>query len=1487
MAKVLAPLCMTKVKSSAHPDAVKIPLEASGDSESSEAGSLVESSGSGKMEVESQSEQKSSKVTKDEVAAKSGEGDRGDQIPSTSELEPSISMENIQITKEFVQALKTFTPVDSAWHRALEVMRSATKQHCIDYLVYLGGLDPILNMLARNTDRETTIAVLDFLLKVANGRHIYQDRKAKNAVYAAAKSLVAHQFEPISNAASVLEGALLAASGNPVTVEVLKEPENSKSAELEPGLRPAPSPTPSLRYGSEACGRWAYVLTADVTFHQEAKDEEPSLWTFCRIENDNGSQHLIKTFDVPFEEHGAASGNERSARDGRITLTPSNIRFLTDKEGNDILRRGSAAGRAIRRRRIRPPPITPAATTPRAPRVVDTPPQPTPEPEEKKPKVRTFVRPKVLSPAKTSWSADLLPRNHESAASTPSPHPETVKEKLDGLNEAVVRMRIRQWQSAQVPLRRRRRSSARRPRPVVLHRNLHREPCINVLQVDEPGTGPDSNSNPRPRTTSPAVNSASAAQTLMMRQKMSRYPGVSWVRDESAWRASTTEGNEFVHLGYFDSEHEAWRAIYTLRESRSWPIAGPPPQPIQQGEVVPPENEPEKDQRTDYPGVQWSAERKMWFASTNYRGFTVGLGEFLTKEDGWRAICMKRRRLRWPAKSCQARGGKSSSAKDSRHDLRVDVKMANEGGSLKSTISNKKNTENAAEPQRKLGRPQSPSLGPGTRKYVSWNMFQKIHRGRQVTSKEWRQYNLDLARRAEDAKASGTGTPTPTTPGISSVLATPTSAQTPSSVLNMPLPMRKRFREIPKDEAKNTSDEARNSRSKRPRGEKDGKLIPPLSSTKATPAKDSHGRIHDVNRTDIDRRSEQKGISADEKSMSVEELYKAMGEYESHFLNPSSAVVWLMTANPTKFRRLLVPPRFRVPASYQGSGGYASAFERLQLTVTEADKGGSRWHRWYAAPHVKLENVQAALRRRWEDNAAKRQAQAAAAAAESNEREEEATVAEDKKKAEPRSVAEQPQESLPRPVKPLTRGDLKIETRMVAAASLGEHLSSTRRRTPRHIAAKNGVASPGSKRLRNNANAQEKSNKKRRGNAVRGRGRGRNGGRSPKASPKLDTNFMDQEKLETSDENRDYGKENEDRNNRLVHLQGQWLSSYEGVRTDPTVTGETVIFRNGSKFSLQPVRGRLTLDGIWGLDREVSTPECCVWRHMRKTRANPVVWTRKEMPARRAKNHPAAAAAIPEQSAEAKKPPILNIPDDDINASVPSQQIPLRNGVKDAAETLMNGWDNDDIHESGRISPELRELASSPRVEIAARALTTPPSSNGSMGSGDADVFAVARVLAGFQEKVDGSEGDSPGSAVLRPSMEEEEESNDGDARSEGYESDGKEDLVRSFMLDRLLTRARDDGEPHGDHKSRKTPLAPPPKTKRAYKCFGCGGRVVVTEGEETVECDACGCTSLSYRYRTYAKSVESLLETENQFDNSGKGFRGWNRHGHVEWVQD
>uniref|UniRef100_A0A7S0D5Q9 Uncharacterized protein n=1 Tax=Amorphochlora amoebiformis TaxID=1561963 RepID=A0A7S0D5Q9_9EUKA len=583
--------------------------------------------------------------------------------------------------------------------------------------------------------------------------------------------------------------------------------------------------------------------------------------------------------------------------------------------------------------------------------------------------------------------------------------------------------------------------------------------------------------------------------------------------------------------------------------------------------------------------------------------------------------------------------------------------------------------------------------------------------------------------------------------------------------------------------------------------------------------------------------------------MTVDELYEALEDYNDHFCNPSSAVVWLMTATPTKFRRLLVPPRYRVPASYQGAGGYASAFEKVQLIVTEADKGGSRWHRWYAAPHVKLKNVQDALRRRWEANESKRQALGSSAP----EKEPSATptqasdpnvgqpTSKDRSKVIPEDESKASAGHL-RSLKPITRGDLKFDHR----------INETRQRRGSGI-------------------------KRGRGDQVGGRngsGRKRRGVGAGKPKGRLKD-----------------GEEKEVNPEKLAALQGQWLSSYEGVRTDPTVTGKVVVFRNSTRFQLQVVDGRLTIDGIWTIDTEVSTDGVCVWRNLSRPRASPVVWTRKEMPARKSKANGRSSAANG------------NVIENSHNAGDKNMETEANESA--VAETLAAGWslppplaatgikkedEKSNALPALSVKAKVDEFDSktdggddpvSPRAHSAARLLATPRREGVAVmeedkSGDDVDVFAVATLLANFQDKPTPFNGNG-----------REEKADDID------EEEATSLLLQSFARSngRLMNGSGGYKQAISINDQEKVEPATPPLTKEGgsvYNCFGCGGRVIVKDGMETVECEECGNTSMSYRYLHCAKAMAKMMEySEKKFNNSGEGFRGYNRHGHVEWVKE
>eukprot|EP00455_Lapot_gusevi_P017881 TRINITY_DN1967_c0_g1_i10.p1 TRINITY_DN1967_c0_g1~~TRINITY_DN1967_c0_g1_i10.p1 ORF type:complete len:570 (-),score=189.97 TRINITY_DN1967_c0_g1_i10:304-2013(-) len=106
-----------------------------------------------------------------------------------------------------------------------------------------------------------------------------------------------------------------------------------------------------------------------------------------------------------------------------------------------------------------------------------------------------------------------------------------------------------------------------------------------------------------------------------------------------------------------------------------------------------------------------------------------------------------------------------------------------------------------------------------------------------------------------------------------------------------------------------------------------------------------------------------------EVSQAEQHYYDVLGTFKEHFDRPTSGLVWLARATPTRSNKLSIPKAFRWPKSNSGQGGYATAFRKLGLMLRETDTKSGHWHYWYLDPKkVKWKELQKALRRRWRES---------------------------------------------------------------------------------------------------------------------------------------------------------------------------------------------------------------------------------------------------------------------------------------------------------------------------------------------------------------------------------------------------------------------------------------------------------------------------------------------------------------------------------------
>jgi hypothetical protein len=100
-----------------------------------------------------------------------------------------------------------------------------------------------------------------------------------------------------------------------------------------------------------------------------------------------------------------------------------------------------------------------------------------------------------------------------------------------------------------------------------------------------------------------------------------------------------------------------------------------------------------------------------------------------------------------------------------------------------------------------------------------------------------------------------------------------------------------------------------------------------------------------------------------------QQYYDDLEEFSDHFLNNSSALVWLARTVPTRSCKLPVPKSCRMPRASSGQGGYATAFKKLGLVLRDADTKSGHWHYWYLDPSiVKFRELQKALMARWKQS---------------------------------------------------------------------------------------------------------------------------------------------------------------------------------------------------------------------------------------------------------------------------------------------------------------------------------------------------------------------------------------------------------------------------------------------------------------------------------------------------------------------------------------
>mmetsp|Transcript_16024 Transcript_16024/g.39500 ORF Transcript_16024/g.39500 Transcript_16024/m.39500 type:complete len:1310 (-) Transcript_16024:329-4258(-) len=1276
------------------------------------------------------------------------------------------NMDAIKETKNFCLLLKQIPADSDSWSLALNVLDKATKPVCIDYFVYLDGLFPVIHKLkSTQQDPLTLMRLLDFLLKVTSGKHIFSDQHQIDALCNGVEHLKSHSHKAVGEATSTIlkilqkgetchdhkvvppsfediEGAVSKAMSSNVTAtkdlcgQVQEELGITSDRMLE--YKPLvdqlirqhldETPLRSIRseypvcshpsYNSNVCGRWAYILSPDFGESQCRSDgSEPTArsfagnkWLFCKI---------VGLVHGPPVQHVVEVTCASDVAPIEVGLQPENTRFLTDKEAQEIMRRTNKSSKKRRGREN----ISPQAQTKERIRHGSAPSQlgdgirTNPKTLNKTPSAKVVTSDEAISskevPSPVTGNSVVSGEEKQRPCASE-------KERLEALDGIIVKMRMRQWHEAQRPFSRRRKNAIRQSYPVYLRRNLHKEPCLKFIEGQELGKLPD------------RISRESTSSMAVLKYKLSNYPGVSWSLEEYAWRGSTSHENDHCHLGYFESEQDAWRAVYTLREARGWPEVGPPPLPLPEGDVHFPEVNSEKDQRSIYPGVKWIADRSVWQAETRHKGVVVSLGNFLSKERAWETLCLKRKELRWPAKSVQAKRKKQKRRRDRDTKSRNDIEKRQK----------KPNRTKVKEPR----------LRKGIKMYVSWDMFQKLTE-KTATPEDWNAYNLKLSER---------------------------SGSCADTLTNQPMET-----EIPK--------------------------------------LDSEGR--------------------------------------------------------TKY-----PPRsdHKPYANSSDDSKKSQTISEVEDTVEKASgnvKSTSKAHRPPLAPLGPKEILLDASVKSLQEN---------------------------KRKFKADRVLSQKSDV-----------DLGMQVEQPKKEATAQEASSNKKMKTEH---KNG----GKNKIDKDLEAQVEKPKK-------------------EATPQeagMNKKMKKEQTNEVEQASRITAKTAEPK--RIFKLQGQWLSVYEGVRTDPVVTGEEVAFRNGFKYQLQNVRGRLTIDGIWALDNEVSTSDMCIWRNTRRRRSSPVVWTRKEMPSRKAKQQLSRNAKLDAPNGVVKRTdrgkyvdgtPLA--PARKRHAEVNDNSLDFaidRSEVKKPRTKLQHQLDRSEVKKPNiKLQSQLdkqnrQEIKNRKGKQIQKEEFLKQEKHQQekvqSERGNDADLFAVARLLAGFQGAKPAnhdaltppysrqtqseilnskfinfqSEDTSSWKGELQ-GVREQSEMEFVEDYHEGSTSGGEDEFElergSSEAFEHLMTSVINLGDENmpeeEEREEERSPLKSDQSVERKgnmHGCLACGAQLEVRDGQETVECDACGSTSMTYRYKHCTSAVDTLIQTaEKQFKIYGGSSRGWNRHGHREWV--
>ena len=123
----------------------------------------------------------------------------------------------------------------------------------------------------------------------------------------------------------------------------------------------------------------------------------------------------------------------------------------------------------------------------------------------------------------------------------------------------------------------------------------------------------------------PHINALRGAKGILRPNKSSRYPGVRKYEKGDWWQAFMTIGHQFIHIGHFHTEEEAYQAYVDARTA------------FERDGTLPQTKAPQH--------VTWHKRRQVWQATMQHDGKGVYLGSYDTKEEAILAYETARREI--------------------------------------------------------------------------------------------------------------------------------------------------------------------------------------------------------------------------------------------------------------------------------------------------------------------------------------------------------------------------------------------------------------------------------------------------------------------------------------------------------------------------------------------------------------------------------------------------------------------------------------------------------------------------------------------------------------------------------------------------------------------------------------------------------------------------------------------------------------------------